>query len=557
MPLVAMLILSMVMVSVRSDYPPFPGTTTVWVADDYLFYSEDTSLVSNTFNVSVNIWNVSDMGVFEFKLSYNTTLLSAQYVYIDPPLYAEPTPGWDWLPEDTIGVWHPDAPPTINNTAGAGGPGLGRVWIGCTIPTPGAGTGLYGNITLVTIRFHIDYAPPRPSPPPPTANLTVSCDLHLYDVVVGDWEGVAIASSTSDGYYEYTRGQIVPGEPKADFSVNPPFPFVCDDVTVTSTSTPNGGAINSWDWSLTGPGSWLGTSPNGNPTRIFHCDGPGSVFVTLNVTDTEGMWDDVTKEIIQTEVIGPIIDLFTKPDRQYPEGTVTPHDGKGLGADCDSYAPGENVTLYANVTYNGDIVQNILVGFEVLDPLDRCVTYRVARTNDVGIATTWFRIPIPCSPDEQLELFGHWWVIAKCKLQDEIINDTMSFKVGWIVEIIGLETLPFTEWYKCEWVVMNVTLKNIAWIPRNVTVIVVIYDDCDVPIGQVVIPDLEIPAAPAELCSEKVISVFPELHIPKWAYIGAGKVYANAFTALPQDCGIPYCPEVMFPILISIGEPRI
>jgi len=148
--------------------------------------------VGSNFVIDVNITNVEDLGVFEFHLYYNTTILNATYVNIEPPLYPEfdPThPGWDWLPEDMWGVWYPDKEPTINDTGG-------YVWVGCVIPTPGQGTGLYGNFTLVSINF--------------TATALGNSTLQLDTVVLGDWAGDAIDFKSLD-----TWTNVVPEFPAA------------------------------------------------------------------------------------------------------------------------------------------------------------------------------------------------------------------------------------------------------------------------------------------------------------------------------------------------------
>jgi len=34
-----------------------------------------------------------------------------------------------------------------------------------------------------------------------------------------------------------------------------------------------------------------------------------------------------------------------------------------------------------------------------------------------------------------------------------------------------------------------------------------------------------------------------DLLIPKWAYVGVATAYLNAYTEIPMECGLPYCPE--------------
>lgn len=536
MLLIAMLIPTVAMVTVRAGQPPLGSGPTVWLDDAAAQFETDDNATCDdayNFNVTANLYNVSNVGAFDVRFSYNTNLLDAVFVYRDCfPL----TISGSWAPIDGS-VWHPDGPPTINET-------LGRIWSAATFTTA-----YTGNVSLYTVEFHVTHAPTRVI----GTKVWDSCDLDIFYAELTDaTSGLNQTFAVQDGLYNYTRGAIVPGKPKAEF-LYPSSVEVCKQGTVTDVSTPNGGNIVNRTWTIanvSGSAHWV-TADN-MTTRTFHCDGVGTITITLNVTDDQGMWDDISHDILQYEVVGPNIDLYDGSWRQYPEGTWTPYNGTGPNEPSDAYAPGENVSLFAIVTYNKEIVQNILVGFEVLDPLGRCVTYRTDRTNETGIAHVWFRIPIPCSPAEQLELFGHWDVIAKCKLQDEIINDTKSFKVGWIVEILEVKTQPYSTWYKCEYIEFNVTVKNIAWLERLVWMTIVVYDECDVPIGQVVW-NFTIEAAPHYLCSNFTTTQIRSLHVEKWAYVGMGMVYANAYTALPFDCGIPYCPEKSYEIYIEKG----
>jgi len=541
--LTTMLLLSMAMMTAGAYTPPSTPPNLWFYIDPDPYEVTDTANLTCThdFNVTVNLYNGNATSVqsVEFKLGFNTTLLNATAVYKG----VDPLGASIWGPVDPITLeWTP-----LQNVS------AGFVWVVCVYALGQAQT--TDIIPIVTITFHVMKAPERDVSPPNPPTLTLEDDLDLYDTEVVNNLGTKIGHDADDGYYKYIRPQIIAGAPIVDFTWLPLFPKVCDDVTVDGSGTdPNGASdfITLWQWTIantTGSAHWI-TADNAS-TRTFHCDGEGDVTVTLYVEDNEGMNGTKPHVISQTLALGPEIDLFTQTYRQYPEGTVTPYDGTGPHQPADSFAPGENVSLWAYVTYNGEHVQNILVGFEVLDPNGNCTTYRVDPTNETGYAQVWFRIPIPCDPAEQEDLFGHYWVIAKCKLQDDIINDTMGFKVGFIVEIPqlgGLVTLQ-DPLIKKDTACFNVTLKNIGWVPRNVTVIVVVYDECDVPVGQEIL-EFNMPAAPNVLCSN--ISVTRELciPIPKWAYVGVGKVYANAFTHLPQDCGIPYCPEAS--ILVPI-----
>jgi len=531
MPIVLMLVLSSLVIIGAGYVPPSPGTW-LHVDPDPKTFNTAADLVCTHFTVDINVYNVTYMGAYSFKLYFNNTLLNASSV-TPGPASANVT---KWLPVDGVGTWIP-----INNAFNST---HGEVWVATII---GSGKEFYGSGTLVTIDFHIIYAPAQLS----LVDNEVNCSLTFGSWEITDGMGSIITTSADDGFYQYIRQGFVPGTPTAAFTWSPPSPYVGDTVAFDASASTDGGYPPlTYDWDLDGNGVF-GDASTVNPTYVYTSAGTYTVGLKVTNAPPSSMSDTVYHNVTVTLKLGASIDVFTQPERQYPD-LLTDYTGKGVFVDCDSFAPGENVTLFANVTYNDEIVQDILVGFEVLDPLNRCVTYRVDLTDVDGIAQVWFRIPIPCSPAELAELFGHWTVIAKCKLQDDIINDTMHFKVGYIVDITVLETIPYDEWYKCESIGINVTLKNIAWMARNVTLIVVVYDECDVPIGQVVYR-FEINEAPATLCSSFVTTINLSLHVPKWAYVGQGNVFANAFTEKPQNCGIPYCPEEGYSIIIKKG----
>ena len=149
------------------------STTTVSVS------AEDPTVVSlsplestaqelgETLLINVTITNVTDWGAWWFKLDYNTTLLDAVYIH----------PTWvtanntDWGPVDGMGIYHPDGPPVINETAGT-------IWVYALIPVV-PDYGYNGSFPIVTINF--------------TATALGDCTLDLYDVKISDSWGDPIS----------------------------------------------------------------------------------------------------------------------------------------------------------------------------------------------------------------------------------------------------------------------------------------------------------------------------------------------------------------------------
>ena len=237
--------------------------------------------------------------------------------------------------------------------------------------------------------------------------------------------------------------------------------------------------------------------------------------------------EQVVSDTITFNVHGPFLDLFT----QQPE----PYSGRGPNESSDAFAPQEEVILYGEAHYNCEPIEYKFVTFEVRDPTDRVIEYRVGPTDQYGIAMVSFRLASNAT-------FGIYTVFANVEILGEIANDTLSFKVGWIIGNLKVETVDETGAAKTffargEHVYFNLTAENIAFTHRVVTFTVVAYDECGVPIGCVVLHSFVIRPGISQVF---MISV----QIPRWAFVGVAFVYANAYTDLPTAGGVPYCPEV-------------
>ena len=237
--------------------------------------------------------------------------------------------------------------------------------------------------------------------------------------------------------------------------------------------------------------------------------------------------------------VGAGIDVFTqKPD---------PYSGKGPNMPSDAFGPQEEVILHAYVSYSCSPVQSKLVVFEVKNPHGEPVAYRSATSNAEGIAASSFRIP--WEGEEAEALFGEWTIFGSVEIAEQKVNDTCTFKFGWLIEIIQVETVDIngntkTSFRKGEHIHFNITVKNIAFTSKIATYTLVVYDECDVPIGRVILHDWSISPGTTQI-------FIIDLQIPKWAYVGVGTVYANAYTNLPELHGTPYCPEISITFMIA------
>ena len=123
-----------------------------------------------TFTVDVNVVDVANLYAFEFKLSYNTTLLDVVQV-VQGPFFPPP-------PESSIEKLE------IDET-------VGLVWIRISLSE--TETPKNGNATLASIMFNVTYSPASPT--------KACCVLNLYDTVLHDDAMAPISHYSVDGLY--------------------------------------------------------------------------------------------------------------------------------------------------------------------------------------------------------------------------------------------------------------------------------------------------------------------------------------------------------------------
>jgi len=232
---------------------------------------------------------------------------------------------------------------------------------------------------------------------------------------------------------------------------------------------------------------------------------------------------------------GPFIDIYTQKE---------PYSGRGLNQPSDAFAPDEKFILYADVTYNMAPVSNKFVAYVVSDPEGNHVATGTVLTDVTGIARVSFTLP---------PVFGTWSAIAVVEIAGQIVNDTLTFRVGWIVEIVSLSTInenlqPQTEFGRGSCVGVELVIRNIAMISKNVTLTVVAHDNSTAPMNSLVLNDFKVNPG------ETHVPIYCELQIPKWAVVGLATVSANAYTAPLALGGKPYCPEVSARFLITSGR---
>lgn len=121
-----------------------------------------------------------------------------------------------------------------------------------------------------------------------------------------------------------------------------------------------------------------------------------------------------------------------QPDSQFDSltGTLildlyTDRGGMGANVTGGIYYPGDRIVLYANVTYNGDGVADVLVSYEVMNPLNHDMVLSTAVTDSQGMAKINFTIP--SAPLD--EISGTWTAIATISVAQIFTSDRLTFQV--------------------------------------------------------------------------------------------------------------------------------
>ncbi|MCW4052803.1 MAG: hypothetical protein NWE78_06320 [Candidatus Bathyarchaeota archaeon] len=238
------------------------------------------------------------------------------------------------------------------------------------------------------------------------------------------------------------------------------------------------------------------------------------------------------------------IDIFTQKE---------PFSGRGENVASDAFHPGEPVTLFARVFVSGAPISNQLVTFQVLGPSNNTGTLfeRVAETNETGLASIMFTIP---STDNETHIFGNWTVIGCVEINEVCSEDSLIFRVGWIVKIISLRTIDDSLSNRNLFGVdgdvgVEIAFQSISMIEKKATFSLVIQDSLNVPVTFLRMDDLLV--QPNETTSR----MYCVLHLPKWATIGGATLHSAALTAAPSLGGIPYSPGVNTSFAITTTDP--
>jgi len=204
---------------------------------------------------------------------------------------------------------------------------------------------------------------------------------------------------------------------------------------------------------------------------------------------------------------GGRIDIFTQKEI---------YNGEGLDVSSDAFSPDEEVEISALVTYCGWAEEGLLVAFQMIGPknsVENITFARAAFTNETGIAMISFRLP-----HSNETTLGKWTIIGNARVADQTVQDTLSFKVGWIVEITSIRTMneryEYQErFHRNSHLGVEITLQNIAMSNKIVTLTVNLFDSMNIVFDSAEVIDLTISSN-----STLAYQYYP-LYIPEGAHL--------------------------------------
>ena len=343
--------------------------------------------------------------------------------------------------------------------------------------------------------------------------------------VAGDGIGDTMIPHQNVDYYPLMHPWSI--LPIARFSYSPEFPY--EDETVTFDASASSGDIVTYEWDF---GDDTPSVIETDPITTHVYMEAGNYTVTLNVTDREG-FSDSTSKLVTVLPFRLVIDVYTQKE---------PYSGKGPNMPSDAFAPEEKVILYANVTFNDEPVADKIVNFYVFEPNEtEPFLYRTNTTDGNGFTYVNFRLG-------NEPPFGTYKGVADVEVSQTIAEDTLTFKVGWIIEILRVETTdkdgnPQLAFREGENVYFKLTVQNIAFVAKNATLTIVLHDEIKTPIG-VAYSQLKIDPGWSEL------DLLFNLQVPKWSVVGSAEVFACAFTNWMWQGGTAYCPEATASLII-------
>ena len=116
-----------------------------------------------------------------------------------------------------------------------------------------------------------------------------------------------------------------------------------------------------------------------------------------------------------------------------------------------------------------------------------------------------------------------------------VVNDTLTFEVNYLIDIVSIKSAQ-DAYTVGEHMNFTITYRSISEQVRVAYITLVVYDDLGVPIAWACVGPINVEYGEWSVTIEC-------LEVPKWTYVGQGKVYVNILNDLPINGGSQYCPQ--------------
>jgi len=405
------------------------------------FFTSDTMPVGSVFIINITVFDVTDLVCWEIKLSWDPSLLDF-YKF--------------WLPSDhvfkgveAVGGNLVIPPPIIEP---------GSVICGAAFIMPPEHWSFNGTGTMCQLALRITQGV---SP----GNPEVYCDLQFADIPMNtflfDSLWTDIPFTPVNGNYRYRYVPEAPHGPSAHFFYNPTKPQPNDIITFDGTSsTPGWDGSNempivSYEWDFNSDGVVDAQGPIVDTSY----PAPGNYQVTLNVTDSQGLWDTETQPITVVS-LGLVIEngVVWLASQQNPDGSwgwwcpvaqtalavlkleehaVDPKYGYGLPSPFDpAYPFRENVEKGLNYIFAHAYIVNI-----GLQPAGNPDT----NGNGVGIYfSSW-------NYEKNYQTSTAMMAIAGSRSPSRVVNVPGSSVDGWTYKDVLQDAVDYLAWGQTDW----------------------------------------------------------------------------------------------------------
>jgi len=246
--------------------------------------------------------------------------------------------------------------------------------------------------------------------------------------------------------------------------------------------------------------------------------------------------DDQGIQIASTTLDGNV--QVAQPTEQVLD-VYTQRGGIGPNTSSDAFSPAETVIFSAYLKYQGQPISGAIVQFTTYDP-DGTPRADTARTDNNGIATSNFTL----SSDP---IMGNYSTTASANVQGQDYNDTVIYRVGWIVclqnvIVCNYSGTPLTSFDRGTRVYVNVTLENISFTPKTLFLWVHAWDNNAADVAREWML-YNVPSGKT--------TVLLGFRIPQWSARGDGQLYVGAYNNPYWTGGSAYCPGIYSSLQIT------